>query len=197
MLNMPRGISPFSRFVPDYSDPMKLRSWTFLFPLALWICQAAGENPAPLENGGFEQGLEGWNVQRGQISTAAEAAHAGQSGLRIAASENATINSLSIPIEGAKKYRLQLWIRGLENSHAGATLSFSDGSRKSMDLENADSFKKALPAGKEWKVFSFEFTAPEAALFLNLKLGVWPKKDAPATDTLDIDEVILAEIPAS
>lgn len=175
---------------------MKSFPGPLLFIVASSVCLAAENASVALENPGFEQGLENWTVQRGNLSTPAEAAHDGQAGLRIDATENATLNSLPVPIEGGKKYRLQFWIRGLENSHASAMISFSDGSQKSMDLENANDFKKALPSGKEWKPFILDFTTPEPALFLNLKLGVWPKKEATASDTIDIDEVSLTEIPA-
>lgn len=174
---------------------MKNHPWKLLLLLSL-ASGLAGETVS-WENADFETGLDHWTVQRGNLSTPAEAAHGGQAGLRIDATENATLNSLPIPIEGGKKYRLQMWIRGLENSHASAMLSFSDGSQKAMDLENADDFKKALPSGKEWKSFVLDFTTPEPALFLNLKLGVWPKKEAAASDTIDIDDVSLTEAPAA
>lgn len=172
---------------------MKLLPWTLLFTPAFLLCLAAADASAPVENPGFEQGLDGWIVQRGELTTPGEAAHEGRAGLRIDGSENATISARPIPIDGGKRYILKLWIRGVENSHAGIELSFSDGSGRPMDLENAESFKKPMPTGKEWKAFRFEFTAPEAVSFLRLKLGVWPKKDAPAVDTVDIDEVEVAE----
>jgi hypothetical protein len=174
-----------------------MTSWprNLLLLFASATCLAAENAIVPWENAGFEQNLDAWTVQRGNFSTPAEAAHEGKAGLRIDATENATLNYPLIPVDGMKKYRLRLWIRGSVNSLASVSISFQEGSGKAMDLENANDYKKALPTGKEWKEFSFEFTPPESASVLHFKLGVWPKKDATAFDVIDIDGISLEELP--
>ena len=172
---------------------MKIRPGRLLLLLTLPAGLAA--ETVLWENADFETDLDRWTVQRGNIAAAAEAAHGGRAGARIEASENATLNYPAIPLDGLKKYRLQFWIRGVEHTHASIMLGFDDGSGRAMNLENADSYKKALPTGKEWREFSFEFTPPESATFLQLKLGVWPKKDAPGTDVVDLDDFRLTELP--
>ena len=174
-----------------------MKSWprNLLLLLASTTCLAADNTLVAWENAGFEQDLDTWTVQRGHFSATAEAAHEGKAGLRIDATENATISYPLVPVDGLKKYRLRLWVRGLENSHASVMLGFQEGSGSAMDLENANDYKKALPAGKEWKQFSFDFKPPESASILQFKLGVWPKKDAAASDIIDIDSISLEELP--
>jgi hypothetical protein len=173
---------------------MKIRPWNLLFAVISSTCLATENTPIPLENAGFEQNLEGWTLQRGTASTTSEAAHEGSSGLRITASENATLSYPPIPIDGLKKYRFSIWVRGLQNSHASVMLSFGDGSQKAMDIENANDFKKAITQGKDWKQISMEITPPESASTLNFRLGVWPKKDAPTPDVIDVDGLSLEEV---
>lgn len=172
---------------------MKIHPGKLLLLLALPAGLAA--EAVVWENADFENALDPWTVQRGNIAPAAEAAHGGQGGARIEASESATLNSPPVPIDGLRRYRLQFWIRGVEQSHASIMLGFDDGSGRAMNLENADTYKKALPTGKEWREFSFDFTPPESATFLHVKLGVWPKKDASGTDTVDVDDFRLTELP--
>lgn len=174
-----------------------MKSWprNLLFLFASTTCLAAEIAVVPWENAGFEKDLDAWAVQRGNFSTTAEAAHEGKAGLRIDATENATLNYPLIPVDGLKKYRLRLWIRGLENSHASVMISFQEGSGNPLNIENANDYKKALPAGKEWKEFSFDFTPPESASMLHFKLGVWPKKDVAASDKIDVDGISLEELP--
>lgn len=174
-----------------------MKSWprNLLLLLASTTGLAAGNTPVGWENSDFEQDLGSWTIQRGQFSASAEAAHDGKAGLRIDAAENATISYPLIPVDGLKKYRLQFWVRGLENSIASVMISFQEGSGSAMDLENANDYKKALPAGKEWKQFSLDIKPPESASLMHFKLGVWPKKDATATDTVDIDSITLEELP--
>jgi len=166
-----------------------------LFLVASTVCFAADNTLVNWDNSGFEQDLESWTIQRGNLTAAAEAAHEGKAGLRIDASENATISYPLIPVDGLKKYRLRLWIRGLENSHASVMFSFQEGSGGAMELENANDYKKALPAGKEWKEFTFDIKPPESASNMQFKLGVWPKKDTTATDVVDVDQISLEELP--
>lgn len=174
---------------------MKSRHRNFLLLLASTTCFAADNPLVTWENSDFEQDLDSWTVQRGHLSAVPEAAHDGKSGLRIDATESATISYPLIPVDGLKKYRLRLWIRGLENSVASVMLTFQEGSGGTMDLENANDYKKALPAGKEWKEFTFDIKPPESASTMHFKLGVWPKKDATATDVIDVDQISLEELP--
>jgi hypothetical protein len=74
-------------------------------------------------------------------------------------------------------------------------VQFMDGT-KPVAVENDREVRQSLPAGPDWKQLSLEFTPPDAANAFLFKIGVWPRKDAPGKDVIDIDSLVVEEIPA-
>ncbi len=160
-----------------------------------WWCHAADPVQIPVENGGFENGLDGWSTRGGEGSAVVpEAAHEGRGGLRIPAIEKTSVQAAPVPVDYGKKYRISCWVRGIGSIPVALGLGFRNDSGKYVDPENPNVYKLNLPPGAEWQHFSREFVPPDGAASLIVGISTWVPPGKAGTSPVDVDDVALEEI---
>lgn len=165
-----------------------------LLVLGTWG-HAADPVQIPVENGGFESGLDGWNARGGEgVAAVSEAAHEGKGGLRIPTAEKTSVQATPVPVDYGKKYRISCWVRGIGSIPVALGLGFRNDSGKYVDPENPNAYKLNLPSGAEWQHFSREFVPPDGAASLILGISTWVPKGKVSTSPVDVDDVALEEI---
>lgn len=174
---------------------MKLRAATLAaLAVGCW-CHAAEPVDALIDNGGFENGLDGWTVRVGAGAAAApEAAHDGQAGLRIPTAEKMSIQAASVPVDFGKKYRISLWVRGIASIPMSLNLGFRNDSGKYIEADAPIDFKLTLPTGSEWQHYTREFVPPDGAASLQVGFSTWMPPGKTGSTPIDVDAVVLEEI---
>ena len=174
---------------------MRLRASVLLAVAAGCWCHAADPVDVLIGNGGFEDGIDGWTVKVGEGAAAApEAAHGGQTGLRIPTAAKISIQAAPVPVDSGKKYRVSLWVRGIGSIPMSLNLGFRNDSGRYIEAGNSNDFKLTLPAGSEWQHFTREFTPPDGAASLQAGFSTWMPPGKTGSAPIDVDDVVLEEI---
>ena len=168
------------------------------------IFAARAAAPA-LENGSFEQGLQGWTVTATADAAAVarvlpEAASFGRQGLRVRntpACPQFNLVSAAVPVTVGRTYTVSYWCGGGEPGVGGMTVEmvFVDG--KGARLNPAQASIRKWPRGAAAAARCFEnpviaAAAPEGAV--SFSVHIHPANAKPA-GPVDLDDFIVTELP--
>lgn len=147
-------------------------------------------------NGGFERDLTDWDTRgdRDMSVVVAEAAHTGQSGVRVTdESEKQGSSVVSLPTEAfpGRQYELSCWGRGVSGTGGvGVYLRFLDEAGKGIGKGKLIS----VPAeAKEWIRYSVTGAAPEGTV----TAVVWIHSFAKDMPVVDLDDFELKDVSAN
>jgi hypothetical protein len=140
---------------------------------------AAGPSTAPVElklvNGGFEQGLTGWDAKgdAGMSVLSADAARTGKQGVRVtddSDTRGSSLMSTPLPAKPGVTYTLTFAGRQVEGGHGYATyLQFLDADGKLLTRQADKNEIITSVRGEQWKTYTLEGKAPENAA----RVRVW------------------------
>lgn len=155
---------------------------------------ALSQNPLPLENGGFENGLAGWTVHTASPSTAAvteDAASIGKCGLRVTRSPNAAdeIVSPRVNVTPGKAYLLSFWSGGGRAGSASVEMVFYSAQGEPLPTPVPAGGKKPrtyVAGAADWGRCELGAIAPEAAALLALRIKPAPGSPESAVDFDDL-----------
>lgn len=180
---------------------MRIRFAVFSSLSLLFISQAAvwAEGELPIENPGFEAGLEGWTLSKedtgaGLSQISAEAAHSGANGLRVtqdAEGPGSWAQSTKVAITGGKTYRLSFWARCVEESGIGVWVQFFNADRKPIPQKPDVAFQVPQKKG-DWAEYHFDVTSPADAASISFAIHCYSKRVCLA----DFDDFSLAPVAA-
>lgn len=179
---------------------LALRRRSFVL-LASTLCAAAlAADPEPLQNGGFEEGVTGWNASAqdaalGLSKVSAEAAHSGTAGLRVKQETGGPGSWLQSPrysVEGGKTYRFGFWARCVEESGIGVWIQFYDADRKNIAQPSPMAIQVQRNA-TDWKEYSMDAQVPPNAAAMTFAVHSYSKQPCLA----DFDDFSLRAIDAA
>lgn len=172
----------------------------YLFPIVLMLTagllfsQAVKGKPFPLVNPGFENGLDGWEIDpadSGMSVATAEAARTGSGGLRVTDASpkmGSSLFSPAFPVTPGKEYRAQCYARCVQGTGGiGMYIQFLDADKKQISVEPPE--LAGLAGVKTWTKSEVSAYAPDKAAFVR----IWFHSYGAAIVTEDIDDVILYE----
>lgn len=134
------------------------------------------KNTGNISDGGFEGLIYGneYFINDTKICNA----HTGKASLRAVANgtEQKYVGIKTVTVKGGATYDLGIWARSdkeLTDKAFGFTGNYFDDANQPADL----TFTEEFTVNKEWKFYSLEFTAPEAAETLDINLGLYITSD--------------------
>ncbi|NUP99359.1 MAG: hypothetical protein HUU35_05830, partial [Armatimonadetes bacterium] len=152
------------------------------------LASAAPEDPLPLANPGFEDGLVGWEVlDQGMSTLSSEQAASGRASLKVVdASEQLGSDAVAtaLPIEGGEGYVLRGKAYPLQGEGLGIYVRLLDENRKLIG--RGDEFQRGAPSRPvgQWVPFEVPVFAPPNARYLQL----WIHSYAKARVTAHLDD---------
>jgi len=163
--------------------------------LALLPCAMA----MPLQNPGFENGLDGWILLERDLpdpmtSVAADAAREGSAGLRVEDADKQNGSSLvsqPLPASPGLTYKLAFYARAKGANKGAVYLRFYDSSRKIIDPQNLPSV--AISKAGDWENYVLEAVAPAGTT----AVAIWIHSWSGATGTIEFDDFSLEEAGGS
>jgi len=156
-----------------------------------------------IENPGFENGLEKWDVQPAPavaFEPLKDAASMGDLGLRVkvlSAPAAGMLTSSRVPVEPGKAYRLAYWFGGGGATPAVASIElvFFDEKDGELPAPQSPQGKKArtvASGGPSWTGYELGALAPEAAKTAAVRI----KPMSGSGGAVDFDDIRLEEMPA-
>jgi hypothetical protein len=149
------------------------------YPLCLFLLAGLASSlfaaDLPLSNPGFEDGLKGWIVAKGDDISAVvpEAAHSGSMGLQINdqdAVAGSGVASIWFPAKAGKTYTIDFWSRIKSGEGVAVYLRFRDV--KNQALTSAQPKNEQLliipKDTKQWTPFKLSGVAPEGSAFVSI-----------------------------
>lgn len=163
--------------------------------LALLPCAMA----LPLQNPGFENGLEGWIVLERDLpdpmsSVAADAAREGSAGLRVEDADKqsgSSVVSQPLPASPGRTYKLGFYARAKGANKGAVYLRFYDNARKIIDPQNLPSV--AISKAGDWENYTLDAVAPAGTA----AVAIWIHSWSGATGTIEFDDFSLEEVGGS
>ena len=150
-----------------------------IVPILLLSLLAAGPLAAnPLQNPGFENGADRWDVSDGMSTVTDQAARTGQKGLRIEdkdAANGSSVNSEVFPVKPGETLRVSFWARSSDAKFLGVMVVFKNeaGQWLKDDTQRAtQGLYAAIPdnADGEWHQYTVEAPVPDDAATVRLWL---------------------------
>jgi hypothetical protein len=155
------------------------------------------EKPLALVNGGFEDGLTGWTatVDNGMSAVAADAAHAGKSGLRVTDGSKelgSSLGSTRLPAVAGKTYEVRCQARVINGGGIGVYLRFIDAKGNVLNTAEKKNQHVISLAKKDstWQAHAVSGVAPADAV----QVEVWIHSYLKNTVTAEFDEIALVEL---
>ena len=180
--------------------------------IALCVCvmvlaAAATSNadePLPLKNPGFEEGLDGWLTKGGDFDMShavPDAAHTGKLGLRVTDADDkhgSSLMSEQFDVEQGRTFELRFWVRNISGHGLAVYLQFLDKTGYKLTdvvdtLTNAHSnqIKVIIPEdATEWKQFTVRGVAPPTST----KMYIWIHSGNAAVCVTDLDDFELVRV---
>lgn len=165
----------------------------------IWLLAApwplCAQTSLPLENPGFEDGVQGWEPRESPNMTESlpEAARTGKEGVRIKDDDSlkrAALLSTSLPVKPDHNYRVTFWARTTEAGAAGVYLQFFSGSQLVRDESGRYYGTRVDKADGEWHEYVCLAKALAAADSVRIALISTQDKQS----TVDFDDFTLEEI---
>lgn len=175
---------------------MKIRLFVLLSSCLYWALPVSvrAEEPLPLVNQGFEEGLEGWTLSKedsgaGLSQISEEAAHSGVNGLRVSQDAEAPgswAQSTRVAVTGGKGYRLSFWSRCVEESGIGVWVQYFDAEKKPIPQNPEVALQVPQKAG-DWRENFLDVTVPAEAEWISFAVHSYSKRACLA----DFDDFVL------
>ncbi|GAT34143.1 peptidoglycan/xylan/chitin deacetylase, PgdA/CDA1 family [Terrimicrobium sacchariphilum] len=167
----------------------------FVVGLALVSCAMA----MPLQNPGFENGLEGWILLERDLpdqmtSVATDAAREGSAGLRVEDTNKQAGSSLvsqPMPASPGLTYKLAFYARAKGANKGAVYLRFYDSSQKIIDPQNLPNV--AISKAGDWENYTLDAVAPAGTA----AIAIWIHSWSGATGTIEFDDFSLEEVGGS
>jgi hypothetical protein len=147
----------------------------------------------PLDNPGFEDGMEGWSAwnDRGMSQVAPDAAHSGKMGLRVTVTDQsgdgANIVNRQFPATPGKTYDLKCWIRTVSGSGGAVYIKFFDANNQELPGDHA------VSDSSTWTQLEVKAVAPPNTA----QVGVWIHTGNHYLTTTDYDDFTLTELDSA
>lgn len=156
-------------------------------------CRTAGEGKNLLKNGGFEAGMDGWNVfwtrdeDVGRVSLDTNERHCGMQGIRIEHSGGkdwSFAHSLHLKVHPGEIYEMTAWVRihGLGNSTIGVVTI--DATGKTINWAYG---RQSTHKSKDWQLLRTRFIIPSSVS------SIWPRIIGKGPATVWLDDVVLTQ----
>ena len=146
--------------------------------------------PLPLQNPGFEDGTEGWDVIGPPFSLRTKrAAHSGTMGLRVtdqSDTQGSSIRSAKIPVAAGSHHAVRFWGRSLAGSGAGIYVEYWDaaGTLLSTKVRGSILVFTVPHAAKDWTPFTIKAQAPPEGAALT----IWIHSFNASVTTAELDD---------
>jgi hypothetical protein len=145
----------------------------------------------PLDNPGFEDGMDGWTTwqDRGMSQAIPDAAHSGKLGLRIndtdASGEGGNIANRKFPAIPGRTYDLKCWFRAVSGTGGAIYIKFWDANEQEIPGGN-----QAASDSPTWTQLEVKAVAPPNAA----EVSIWIHTGNHFVTTVDYDDFTFTQI---